>query len=255
MSVNGEVGTHAHSVTAALLVGGQGTRLRSVIHDVPKPLAPIGDRSFLTLLVQQLSDQGIRNLVMCTGHLSAHVQREFGDGSSWDCIIEYSNESEPLGTGGALKLAGRHVSRTSDLLVMNGDSFLEMDFNELIGFHHWHGGVATVAVVPVDDAHRFGTVRFDSAGRVVEFAEKTGINRPGWINGGVYVFSHTVFDHIPEGKQSLETDVFPRLLSHGVYASQQRGRFIDIGTPADYERAQHLLREVCLRRIPNVPQF
>jgi NDP-sugar pyrophosphorylase family protein len=124
---------------------------------------------------------------------------------------------------------------------MNGDSFLEFDLSELLRFHRTHGGIATMAVAPVENAGRYGTVHADSNHRITEFREKTGSDRPGLINAGVYVFSHVLLEHIAPGPSSLEKDVFPKILDRGVYAAEQRGIFIDIGTPVDYARAQHLL--------------
>jgi NDP-sugar pyrophosphorylase family protein len=123
---------------------------------------------------------------------------------------------------------------------MNGDSFLECDFAQLIGFHRERGALATMAVVRVDDAGRYGTVRVASDGRVTGFVEKTGAGAPGLINAGVYVFRREIFAHIPQGIGSLEKDVFPSILELGVHALEQRGMFIDIGTPEDYARAQEL---------------
>ena len=100
--------------------------------------------------------------------------------------------------------------------------------------------MATMAVLRVEDTGRYGTVQVDAAGRVRGFTEKTGRDTPGLVNGGVYIFSQAVLQLIPEQPASLERDVFPRLLDHGVYAQEQRGMFIDIGTPADYARAQQL---------------
>ena len=230
-------------VKAIVLVGGLGTRLRSVVASKPKVLASIGERSFLELLVRQLRSQGIRQLVMCTGYLADQIESEFGDGKGWDVSIEYSMEEMPLGTAGAVKLAQRHLGEVSDFLVLNGDSFLEIDFHDLIAFHRAHeGAIASMAVLQVPDASRYGTVGVDTSGRVIGFAEKTGSHAPGLVNGGVYVFTQAVLQYIPEGPASLERDVFPRLLDQGVYAQEQRGLFIDIGTPADYARAQELLR-------------
>jgi NDP-sugar pyrophosphorylase family protein len=227
-------------VPALLLVGGKGTRLRSVVSSAPKPLAPVGGQSFLELLVRQLRHQGIRRLVMCSGYLADQIEDRFGDGRAWDVAIEYSREEQPLGTAGALKLARHHLQNDSDFLVMNGDSFIEMDFSQLIQFHLERKGLASMAVVPVPDAGRYGTVQVDAGGRVIGFMEKAGVNAAGLINAGVYVFDREVFEHIPEGPASLERDVFPRVLDRGVYALEQRGMFIDIGTPEDYARAQAL---------------
>jgi NDP-sugar pyrophosphorylase family protein len=227
-------------IPAVLLVGGMGTRLRSVVPSAPKPLASVGDQSFLELLVRQLQHQGIRRLVMCSGYLAEQIENKFGDGSAWDVSIEYSREEQPLGTAGALKLAQRYLQIASDFLVMNGDSFLEADFGQLVRFHRERKALATMAVVRVQDAGRYGTVRIDSGNRVIGFTEKTGTNAPGLINAGVYVFNRAIFEHIPDGPMSLERDIFPRILDRGVYALEQRGMFIDIGTPEDYARAQAL---------------
>src|SRR2546425_1050724 len=106
-------------VTAVLLVGGTGTRLRSVVPSTPKPLASVGGQSFLELLVRQLRHQGIRRLVMCSGYLADQIENKFGDGSAWDLTIEYSREEQPSGTAGAVKLAQHHLVEASDFLVMN----------------------------------------------------------------------------------------------------------------------------------------
>jgi|SRR5580658_246236 D-glycero-alpha-D-manno-heptose 1-phosphate guanylyltransferase len=232
-----------HNIKAILLVGGLGTRLRSVVASTPKVLASIGERSFLEVLIRQLRSQGIRRFVMCTGYLADQIESRFGDGRPWDVSIEYSKEEMPLGTGGAVKLAERYLQDISEFLVLNGDSFLEVDFQSLLAFHRQHDdAIATMAVRRVENASRYGTVYMDATGRIKGFSEKTGSETPGVVNGGIYVFNHSVWQHIPEGPSSLERDVFPRLLDQGVYAQEQHGIFIDIGTPADYARAQQLLQ-------------
>jgi NDP-sugar pyrophosphorylase family protein len=134
----------------------------------------------------------------------------------------------------------RFVELASDFLVMNGDSFLELDFTKFLAFHRERGGVVSMAVRRVPDAARYGTVQVDAQNRVVGFHEKTGSQSPGIINGGVYAFDRAVFEHIPQGPASFEKDVLPHLLDRGVYALEQHGIFIDIGTPEDYARAQTL---------------
>jgi mannose-1-phosphate guanylyltransferase len=225
---------------AVLLVGGLGTRLRSAVSSLPKALASVGDRPFLELLVRQLARQGISQLVMCTGYLAEKIEKTLGDGSSFGVKIEYSKEEAPLGTAGALKLAQRYFQDESEFLVLNGDSFLQIDFSELISFHQKHDGLATIAVVPVQNASRYGTVQVEADDRVLRFAEKTGDHVPGIINAGVYVFGCAIFAQIPEGAASLERDIFPNLLELGVYAFEQRRLFIDIGTPDDYGRAKEM---------------
>jgi len=188
----------------------------------------------------QVSSQGLHRLVMCTGFQAGQVQREFGDGRKWNVTIDYSEESRPLGTAGAIKLAERFVSRTPYFVVMNGDSFLELDLRRLIQFHREHGGSASIAVRRVPDAGRYGTVHVDEQNRVVCFSEKMEIPKSGVINGGVYVFNRDILRSIPDGPSSLEKDVFPAFLKRGVFALEQDGIFIDIGTPEDYARAQAL---------------
>jgi len=228
------------STPAFLLVGGLGTRLRPVLRSTPKPMAPIGDVPFLELLVLQLRSQGIRRMVMCTGFQAEQIEAQFGDGSRWNVSIEHSKEAQPLGTAGAIQHAARFLSKAPDFLVLNGDSFLEMDFNELLRFHRKHAGWASIAVRRVPDAARYGTVEVNEEGRIVRFSEKLGLPEPGLINGGVYVFKKEVLESIPEGPASLEKDVLPGLLERGAYALEQDGLFIDIGTPEDYARAQAL---------------
>jgi len=234
------VASSSEEIPVLLLVGGMGTRLRSVLSDKPKPLAPIGDISFLELLVLQLRSQGFHQLVMCTGFQADQIKQEFADGRKWDVTVDYSQESRPLGTAGAIKLAERFVSQAPDFLVMNGDSFLELDLRRLIRFHRVHGGSASIAVRRVPDAARYGTVHVDEKDRVVRFSEKMGIREPGLVNGGVYVFKREAFQHIADEPSSLEKDVIPSLLSQGVFALEQKGIFIDIGTPEDYACAQSL---------------
>jgi NDP-sugar pyrophosphorylase family protein len=237
-------------VPAVLLVGGIGTRLQPVLTGTPKPLAPVGDAPFLQLLVRQLRSQGIRRLVMCTGHLADQVEKEFGDGHKWDVEIAYSKESQPLGTAGAVKFAERHLTQAADFLVMNGDSFLELDFRELIRFHREHDGLVSMAVRRVPDAARYGTVQLDNDNRVAGFREKMGAPVSDIVNGGVYAFKRAILQHIPDGPASLEKDIFPRLLEQGIYALEQQGMFIDIGTPEDYARAQTLCHSLYQAALP-----
>lgn len=225
---------------AVLLVGGKGTRLRSVVSSTPKPMAAVGDKPFLELLVRQLRQQGIRRLVMCTGYMADEIENQLGDGRKCDVTIEYSREPQALGTAGAIKYAEPLLRDVSDFLVMNGDSFMEVDFRELIRFHRRSGGIASMAVLRTKNEMRYGTVQVNGQGRVSGFAEKTESDPQGLVNAGIYVFNRWIFEHIPEGPSSLEKDIFPRILSHGVYALEQKGVFIDIGTPEDYARAQEL---------------
>jgi NDP-sugar pyrophosphorylase family protein len=150
-----------------------------------------------------------------------------------------------MGTAGAVKLAQTCLRDATDFFVMNGDSFLEVDFRQLHRFHREHCGLVSMAVSRVQNARRYGTVRVDPTGRVIGFTEKTGSEAPGLVNAGIYVFDRAVLDYIPEGAGSLERDVFSQLLDRGMYAMEQHGMFIDIGTPEDYARAQTICDRLC----------
>lgn len=223
---------------AVLLVGGMGTRLRSIVPSVPKPMATIRGKSFLELLIKQLSKQGIYRLVMCTGYLADQIRAHFGDGSSWGVSIEYSQELQPLGTGGAVKLAESHLDDAEFFLVMNGDSFMEVNFSRLLQTHREKKAIITMAVRRVENASRYGALDLAADGRISGFFEKSTTELPGIVNAGVYVFSREVLQQIPSGPCSLERDIFPKLLGAGMYAVEHHGMFIDIGTPEDYAKAQ-----------------
>lgn len=223
---------------AVLLVGGLGTRLRTVVSSAPKVLASVGNRSFLDLLVLQLRTQGIRRLVMCTGYMADQIEHAFGDGRATDISVEYSKESQPMGTAGALKLASPMLQALPYFLLMNGDSFLEIDFEKLLSFHQAKQAPVTIAVVKVANTSRYGSMVIDADYRVTRFQEKTGKEIPGIVNAGVYVINRDVLAQIPDGPGSLEKDVFPRLIELGIYAFESNGVFIDIGTPEDYAKAQ-----------------
>jgi NDP-sugar pyrophosphorylase family protein len=241
---NPDIDITKENIPAILLVGGKGTRLQEVLSSKPKPLALVGNIPFLELLVMQLGSQGIRRMIMSTGHLADQIEETFGDGRRWNADIRYSKESRPLGTAGAVKFAESHLEQNSDFLVVNGDSFTEINIPEFIRFHHQHGGLVSMAVRKVPDAARYGTVRVDGFNRITGFSEKTGSTFPGIINAGVYIFKHAVLEHIPQGPSSLEKDLFPTLLAQGMYALDRDGMFIDIGTPEDYARAQALCEKL-----------
>ena len=232
------------NIPAILLVGGKGTRLQAVVSSKPKPLALVGNIPFLELLVLQLRSQGVHRMIMSTGHLADQIEETFGDGRRWNSDIRYSRESKPLGTAGAVKAAEAYLEESADFLVVNGDSFMETHIPEFLCFHRQHRGVASMAVRKVPDAARYGTVHMDASKRIIGFSEKTGNTSPGMINAGVYLFQRSVLKFVPEGPSSLEKDLFPNLLARGMYALEQHGMFIDIGTPEDYARAQRLYQEL-----------
>lgn len=223
------------ATTAAILAGGLGTRLRAAVADRPKVLAEVNGRSFLTYLLEQLADGGVRRVVLCTGYMADAVRETIG-GRFREMTIEYAEESAPLGTGGALRLA-LPLLGSDPILVMNGDSFFDADLASFAARHRASGGSASILLAETADVGRFGAVAIARDNTVVRFEEKGG-RGPGLINAGIYLFNRTVIAAIPPGEEtSLEREVFPRLVGRGLHGFPQHGRFIDIGVPSDYEGA------------------
>lgn len=228
--------------TAAILAGGLGTRLRSVVSDCPKVLAEIHGLPFLTYLLNQLSVSGVRTVVLCTGYLGEQIRDRFGD--SYRALdLVYSREASPLGTAGALRLALR-LFQSSSVLVMNGDSFCNINLNAFWDCHRGLQAEATLALARVTDSKRYGQVRLGADGAVLSFEEKSGRGDPGWVNAGIYLLARSAIQTIPEkGAISLEREIFPGRIGKGLYGYRTQGRFLDIGTPEAYEEAKRLLAQ------------
>jgi NDP-sugar pyrophosphorylase family protein len=227
-------------IRAFVLCGGPGTRLRAVLDDRPKSMAPITGVPFLSLLIEKLRSQGVQHVILGTGYLAERIESYFGSGDKFALRIRYSREQEPLGTAGALKLAEPLIS--DPVLVLNGDSYAEWSLAPLLEMFTAKNAVMAVALQSVDDVSRYGSVTLDRDGRVVRFVEKGVCAGPGLINAGVYVLRKQIVRDLPEAAAiSLEKDVIPRLLDRGVYGLVCTGLFIDIGIPEDLRRAQTLL--------------
>jgi len=230
-------------VAAIVLAGGLGTRLQTVVADRPKVLAPVGGRPFLTYLLDQLHDAGVRRVVLSTGHLAEKFADDIG-ATYRDLDIVYAHEESPLGTGGAIKFAGSYID-AEHLLVMNGDSYFDADLGGYLAWHLRGGQDASLLLVRVPDASRYGTVLVGAGDRVEAFLEKQPAAEPGMINAGVYVLRRDMLAHIPEGKCSIERDVFPRWIDQfDVRGYATDGEFIDIGIPDDYRRSHDFMTRV-----------
>jgi D-glycero-alpha-D-manno-heptose 1-phosphate guanylyltransferase len=230
-------------VAAVVLAGGRGTRLQAVVSDRPKPLAPVGGRPFISYLLDQIADAGIRRTVLSTGYLAEQFESALGDVYRGMEIV-FAEEQQPLGTGGAIKYAGE-LAAADQLLVMNGDSYCEADLRKYIDWHVAGENDASLMLVRVDDASRYGTVNFRQDGRIAAFLEKRAEQVSGYINAGVYLLRGEMLNEIPDGPNSIERDVFPRLLeTKKVMTFVTDGAFIDIGIPSDYERSHEFMRQV-----------
>jgi NDP-sugar pyrophosphorylase family protein len=209
-------------------------------------MAPVGGRPFLEYILLWLRAAGIRDLILCVGYERAQIQRWLGDGSHQRLRVRYSVEKELRGTAGALRLAARML-KAQTCLALNGDSFLEVNLQEMYRFHRSQRAIATIALAPVRDSERYGAVQLDPNGRIEAFHEKSDViakGHPGrggchLINGGVYLLQRRLLDSIPAGEAvSLEKEIFPGLAGGNLYGFVARGFFIDIGVPADYAKAQ-----------------
>jgi NDP-sugar pyrophosphorylase family protein len=226
---------------AAILAGGRGTRLRSVLSDRPKVLAPVAGRPYLSLLLDRLTEAGLNRVVLLTGYLADQVQRVLGE-SYRGMRLVHSPEPRPLGTGGALRHALPHL-KSDRVLILNGDSWCDVALAEFYAFHRRKCAAMSLVLSHQSDTERYGRVQVDDDGRVTHFAEKRG-RGPAWINAGVYLLERRLIEEIPEDvSSSLEHDLIPGWLDRqeNVFGMYSTGRFLDIGTPESYAQAEHCL--------------
>jgi NDP-sugar pyrophosphorylase family protein len=241
-----------HPLQAAILVGGKGTRLRSVVSDRPKPMAEVAGKPFLEWILIGLRDRGISRIVLCSGYMPEFIENHFGDGSRLELDISYSVDPYPLGTGGAVRFALGHLS-SSRILVLNGDSYCDFDIEHLINTHEESKAVATIWTTQVEDSSRFGSIDVSQNGGVLAFHEKQASRGSGIVNAGVYLVARDVISEIPEGRAvSLETEVFPELVGCGLFAANGDYPFLDIGTPESFAIAEDFLSRSNQRESANI---
>lgn len=223
---------------ALVLVGGMGTRLRPVYADGPKALAPIQGKPFLSYLLKMLADSGLSRVVLCMGYRSEQIERWLAS-ESFGLDIRCSQEHQPLGTAGALGLAYSRYAHGERVLAMNGDSILHMSLAAMWKMHTARETEASVALAHVPDTSRYGSVALNDEGWVTSFLEKRPEQTSGFINGGVYLFEPSVMDRVVRQHCiSLEREVLPAQITHGLLGFKSDGYFIDIGVPQDLARAQ-----------------
>ena len=228
---------------AIVLAGGLGTRLRSVVPELPKPMAPVAGRPFLAWLLDALAAGGVRRVVLAVGYRHDAIRNHFG-GAWRGMALDYSIEPAPLGTGGAIRLAAERCDASAPSIVLNGDTFLQVD---LLAMHAQHVAASerlTVAACHVDDVSRYGALRVEQ-GHIAGFLEK-GHTGPGFINAGTYVLAPETLLALPSGEAfSFEQRVLMGALDTLKPAAfETPGAFIDIGIPEDFARAQTLLPQL-----------
>ena len=226
---------------AIVLVGGEGTRLRPLTEDVPKPALTLVDRPFLAYMVEWLGSHGVTEAVLACGFLPDVLREALGEGEHEGVRLRYVVEPERRGTAGAIRFAADTLGDDLEdsFLALNGDVLTDLDLTALVAAHREREAArATIALYPVDDSSAYGLVETDDAGRVLDFAEKTGEPVPGEINAGAYLLERDVLDLIPPDREvSIEREVFPRLIGDGLGARRLDGYWMDIGTPERYLQA------------------
>ncbi len=226
---------------AVILAGGLGTRLRPVVHDLPKCMVPIAHRPFLSLILDQLETAGFSHVVLSVGHLREKIVEHFGDSYN-NLKISYAVEESPLGTGGGIRLAMKQLK--GDLaFILNGDTLFMADLKEMYRQYLSGKFKALLALRKMNDTCRYGSVNFNTDLRITQFLEKQESLGAGYINGGIYLIDKFYYlDHTPDGAFSIEKEFFPSAVTDGVLgAFPSDSYFIDIGIPEDYERAQQEL--------------
>jgi NDP-sugar pyrophosphorylase family protein len=217
-------------LTAVILAGGKGSRLSTVVNDRSKVMAEISGRPFLTYILDHLESLGVRNAVVCTGHKADELENALGR-CHGKLEIQYSRESEPLGTAGAVALAQPKIE-SEWALVLNGDSYFTGDWTQCFDALCRKEGCGAILMAQLENCAEYGLVRTDPNGFIQDFIEKRGVDESGWINAGVYVLKKSILNTIPSKRfVSLENDMFPTWIDSGLIGCRAKGDLLDIGTP------------------------
>jgi D-glycero-alpha-D-manno-heptose 1-phosphate guanylyltransferase len=225
---------------AIILAGGLGTRLQDVLPGIPKCMAPVKGKPFLTYVLDYLIDQEIDKVILSVGYRNEQIINYFSYNYK-SLLIEYAIENEPLGTGGAIKLAIEYCTQ-NDMFVLNGDTYFIPGLCEMEEIHFQTTADLTIAVKEMSETGRYGLILTDKDGRINDFREKDPNTGSGWINGGIYLINRKIFDSILDQKFSMENDVFKKYCSKfKMQAYQTDAYFLDMGIPEDYTNAQTLI--------------
>ncbi len=228
--------------TVIILAGGLGTRLREAVPNLPKPMAPINNRPFLEYQMDYWIDQGINHFILSVGYLKDVIINHFGENYK-DAYIEYAEELEPLGTGGGLLMASKNL--TEPFLAINGDTFIEVNLDELWSFHVQKKSQWTFSLFKTDQFSRYMSMDVDLNGEIFSLKSKKN-QLDGLANGGVYLIEPKVLSSLGYkigDKVSLEDNLLANYISKGgkLFGKEFKGRFIDIGVPEDYFRSPKII--------------
>ena len=224
------------TISILILCGGFGKRLQPIVSDRQKVLADVTGKPFITFILEQISDAGGENVILCSGYMGNQIKSFFGKKYK-SLSLQYLKEREPLGTAGAIRHA-LDVIKSDTLVVFNGDSYCDINPQDLLAWHFEKKSSCTLTLVKMQDASRYGCVNFDINYRVTSFSEKNLDKKNGWINAGIYCMNRQLIAGLPENRNvSLEKDLFPSLISKKFHSFPQDAKFIDIGTPDSYKEA------------------
>ncbi len=219
---------------AIILAGGKGVRLAPLTDIIPKPLVPLGGMPIMEIVIRQLKAHGFRHITLAVGYLSELIRAYFQDGSKWGVKLDYSYEPQPLGTAGPLALI-KGLNET--FLVMNADVLTNLDYQELLGEHQRHGGMATIAAYQRQVKIDLGVIIPDGDCRIKDYVEKPTSTH--LVSMGIYIFAPQVMDFIQPGKYLDFPDLVKILLQagHAVHYHNFSGYWLDIGRHEDYAQA------------------
>jgi NDP-sugar pyrophosphorylase family protein len=222
---------------AVILCGGAGTRMASITKGAPKALIDVHGRAVIEHIFDLLKRHGITDVVLAVGCGAEAIREKFGDGSGYGLSIAYTEEKEPLGTAGPLRLAGRMLQ--DSFIVSNGDELKDIHLDRMLEFHRNRRALATIALTKVKNTSEYGIVEMEGD-RIKRFVEKP---RPeeapsNLANAGLYIMEPEVIKMIPSGLVMLEKDIFPEIAAMGrLFGFPFSGQWFDTGTPGRYARA------------------
>ena len=224
---------------AIILAGGLGTRIRDLFPDIPKCMIPVAGKPFLDYLLLKLHGQGIEKVILSVGYKKQIIQNHYCDMFK-NLSIVYSEESEPLGTGGAIKRA-LHYCNQESCLVLNGDSYLDFNIREF--FLKINFTQLNILTVMVNDRSRYGALVIDDISGEISFEKN--VSSPGYINAGVYILNHDLFKDVDESSFSFEHKILAKVINtQNCNLIYSKSGFIDIGVPKDFKRADSFINSL-----------
>ena len=226
------------NIDVLILCGGEGRRLRQISGRVPKPMVRIGGRVFLDIIIDDLQRSGFKRIILGIGYRARFIRKYYSEHKTPGAEIIFSEEKKPLGTGGAVKKA-KTLIKSESFLVLNGDTFSKFRADRFIKFYQQKKAKLLILLRKTKTNKDYGAITIDRKSKITSFSEKNVSSRVNFVNGGVYLFSKTVFSEMPhKAKFSLEYDFFPRMVGKGFYGYKESGFFIDIGIPERYFNAK-----------------